>query len=436
MGDTPRSQTISTKLQRIAEQARDYPDTALTTLAHLIDVDFLREAYHRTRKNAAPGIDGVTAQKYAENLEENLNHLNERLRNGQYRARSVKRAWLHKEDGSKRPIGVPVFEDKIVQRAVTMLLGAVYEQDFYDFSHGYREGHSPHQALHELREQCIGLNVGWIIGVDISGFFDNLEHGQLREVLKQRVNDGGIIRLIGKWLKAGVLEGEVQTYPEKGTPQGSVVSPMLANIFLHYVLDDWFVRQVKTRMKGRVFLIRFADDAIIGCELESDAHRIMTVLPKRFGRFGLTIHPEKTEQVRFRKPGKKKDAGKGNGTFDFLGFTHYWAKSRRGYWVIKRKTAKKRIRRARKAYWQWCQQKRHTPITEQYEVLCQKLRGYYQYYAIRGNYRMLERVLLSVERAWRYWLSRRSDKSAITWQKFEELRLIFPLPRPRIIHSI
>lgn len=436
MGDTPRSQTISTKLQQIAEQARKYPDTAFTTLAHLIDVDFLREAYHRTRKKAAPGIDGVTAQKYAENLEENLNRLNERLRNGQYRAMPVKRVWLDKEDGSRRPIGVPVFEDKIVQRAVTMLLGAVYEQDFYDFSHGYREGHSPHQALHELREQCIGLNVGWIIDIDISGFFDNLEHGQLREVLKQRVNDGGIIRLIGKWLKAGVLEGEVQTCPEKGTPQGSVVSPMLANIFLHYVLDDWFVRQVKTRMKGQVFLIRFADDAIIGCELESDAHRIMRVLPKRFGRFGLTIHPEKTELVRFRKPGKKKDAGKGNSTFDFLGFTHYWAKSRRGYWVIKRKTAKKRIRRARKAYWQWCRQERHTPITEQYEALCQKLRGYYQYYAIRGNYRMLERVLLSVERAWRYWLSRRSDKSAISWQKFDELRLIFPLPRPRIIHSI
>jgi RNA-directed DNA polymerase len=272
--------------------------------------------------------------------------------------------------------------------------------------------------------------------IDVCGFFDNLDHGQLREVLKQRVNDGGIIGLIGKWLNAGVLERETLTYPEKGTPQGSVVSPMLANIFLHHVLDDWFVGEVKPRMKGRVFLVRFADDAVIGCELETDARRIMAVLPKRFGRYGLNIHPEKTKLVRFRKPSKKGDSGKGNGTFDFLGFTHYWARSRQGYWVIKRKTAKKRVRRAKKTFWQWCRQERHMPITEQYKTLCQKLRGYYQYYAIRGNYRMLERVFRDVERAWRYWLSRRSDKSAISWEKFDKLRLIFPLPKPRIIHTI
>ena len=406
-----------------------------TTLAHLIDVDFLREAFHRTNKQGAPGIDGVTAGEYAENLDENLQDLHERLRNGQYRAMPVERVWLDKEDGSKRPIGKPVLEDKIVQRAVAMLLEAVYEQDFYDFSHGFREGHSPHQALHELREQCMGMNIGWIVDLDVCGFFDNLDRGMLREVLKQRVNDGGIIRLIGKWLNAGVIDGEDLIYPEKGTAQGSVISPILANVFLHHVLDDWFEREVKPRMKGRVFLIRFADDAVIGCELEEDACRIMDVLPKRFGRFGLTVHPQKTRMVRFGKP-RRDDSGKENGTFDFLGFTHYWAKSRQGYWVIKRKTAKKRIRRAMKAFWQWCSQNRHLPITEQYEKLCRKLRGYYQYYAIRGNYRGIEVVYEHVKRAWRYWLSRRSHKSKITWEKYEKLWATFALPKPRIIYAI
>jgi len=406
-----------------------------TTLVHLIDVDFLREAFHRTNQKGAPGIDRMTAKKYAENLEENLQDLYERLRSGRYRATPVERVWLDKEDGSKRPIGKPVLEDKITQRAVAMLLEAVYEQDFYDFSYGFRPGRSPHQALHELRERCMGMNIGWIVDLDVCGFFDNLEHGQLREVLKQRVNDGGIIRLIGKWLKAGVIEGESLNYPEKGTPQGGVISPILANVFLHHVLDDWFEHEVKPRMRGRVFLIRFADDAVIGCELEYDAHRIMEVLPKRFGRYGLTVHPKKTKLVRFKRPGRRED-GKENETFDFLGFTHYWSKSCKGYWVVKRETSRKRVRRAIKAFWQWCRQNRHLPITEQHQTLCRKLRGYYQYYAIRGNYRRLEEVLWQVARAWRYWLSRRSRKSAISWEEFEKLRKVFPLPKPRIIHAI
>jgi group II intron reverse transcriptase/maturase len=407
-----------------------------TTLAHLIDVDLLREAFHRTRKDAAPGIDGVTAATYAEHLEANLTDLYERLRSGRYTAPPVKRTWLDKEDGSQRPIGMPTFEDKIVQRAVTMLLGAVYEQAFHDFSHGFREGHSPHQALHELREQCRELNIGWIVDADVSGFFDNLDHGLLRDVIRQRVNDGGILRLIGKWLHAGVLEGEQVTYPEKGTPQGGVISPMLANIFLHAVLDAWYERDVKPRMKGRTFLIRFADDFVIGCEREEDARRIMAVLPKRFARFGLTIHPTKTVLVSFRKPDSRKEADTGNGTFEFLGFTHYWTRSRRGYWVIKRKTSGKRLRRAQKALWQWCRSYRHTSLPEQYRQLCQKLRGHYQYYGIRGNYRRLDTLCKYAAKAWRYWLSRRSHKSAIPWEKFDRLHDRFPLPAPRIVHAI
>jgi len=426
---------VLTKLERIAEQAREYPELVFTSLIHLMDVDFLREAFRRTRKDAAPGIDGVTAKKYAENLEENLQDLYERLVNKKYRATPVKRVWLDKEDGRKRPIGITVLEDKIVQRAVAMLMGAVYEQDFYDFSYGFREGRSPHNALHELRERCMKMNIGWIIDLDVSGCFDNIEHGKLMDVIKQRINDGGIIRLIGKWLHAGVMEGETLSYSEKGTPQGGVISPLLANIYLHHVLDEWFEREVKPLMRGRVFIVRFADDAVIGCELEYDARRVKEVLSKRFGRYGLTVHPQKTKLVRFRKP-RKDDDDRKNGTFDYLGFTHYWAKSRRGYWVIKRKTMKKRWRRAVKAVWIWCRNNRHEPLEEQYKKLCQKLRGHFQYYAIRGNYRMLEKVREYARKAWRYWLHRRSRKRRMTWERFAELEEVFPLPKPRILHQI
>jgi group II intron reverse transcriptase/maturase len=409
---------------------------AFTTLAHLIDVDLLREAYRRTRKDGAPGIDGVTAQAYAEHLAANLANLYERLRRGQYRAPPVRRTYLDKEDGSQRPIGIPACEDKIVQRAVVMLLGAIYEQDFWDSSYGFRQGRSPHQALQELREQCMAGAIGWIVDADVSAFCDSLEHDLVRERLRQRVADGTILGLIGKWLTAGVVEGETLSYPERGSPQGGVVSPMLANVVLHYVLDEWFEREVKPRMKGRCFLLRFADDFVIGCEREDDARRIMAVLPKRFARFGLTIHPQKTRLVAFRKPGRTAEFGHGNGTFEFLGFTHYWTKSRRGYWVIKRTTAKKRLRRAMKAVWQWCRNHRHEPLREQYRRLSQKLQGHYQYYGIRGNYRKLAVLYQMAETAWRYWLSRRSRQSAIRWEKFCKLQEAYPLPNPRIVHGI
>jgi hypothetical protein len=250
------------------------------------------------------------------------------------------------------------------------------------------------------------------------------------------VNDGGILRLIGKWLNAGVLERDVLTYPERGTPQGGVISPLLANIFLHHVLDEWFDREVKPRIKGRCFLIRYADDFIIGCELEADAGRIMAVLPKRFARFGLSIHPQKTQMIRFKKPNMREGDDKRNSTFDFLGFTHYWAKSRRGNWVIKRKTARKRLRRAMKRMWQWCRDNRHLPAKEQYQMLCRKLRGHYQYYGIRGNYRCLERVHEQTMRAWWYWLSHRSHKAAIAWHTFQQSIAALPFLKPRIVHHI
>jgi group II intron reverse transcriptase/maturase len=230
MGDTSRSQTVSTKLQRIAEQAASYPGMVFNTLAHLIDEDFLREAYRLTRKDKAPGVDKVTAKEYAGNLDDNLMDLHERLRTGRYIAPPVERVWVEKDANSDRPIGKPTFEDKIVQRAVVMLLEAIYEQDFYDFSHGFRKGHSQHQALNELWELLMKLNINWILDADLASFFDNLSHNWLRDIIKRRVNDGGILRLIGKWLNAGVVEGGILSYPEKGTPQGGVISPMLSNM--------------------------------------------------------------------------------------------------------------------------------------------------------------------------------------------------------------
>jgi hypothetical protein len=267
--------------------------------------------------------------------------------------------------------------------------------------------------------------------------FDNIARDLLGTFMNRRVTDGGIRRLVGKWLNAGVLDAGELTHPDKGTPQGGVISPMLANIFLHYVLDEWFIKDVQPRMKGRCFLIRFADDFIIGFELEYGACRVMEVLPKRFNRFKLAIHPEKTKLVRFHQPPRNEQAAEGRGTFDFLGLTHYWGKTLRGYWVIKRKTARKKLRGFMKRMWRWCRENRHEPLREQYEALCAKLRGYYQYYGIRGNYKMLEVAFEHTERAWQYWLSRRSHKSYINWHKFEDsLRQKLPLPKPRIIHNI
>jgi RNA-directed DNA polymerase len=436
MGDTLRSPTVTTKLQRLAEQAARDPKRVFTTLAHLIDEDFLREAYRQTSKSSAAGIDGVTAKQYAEHLEENLRDLHDRLRSGRYQAAPVVRVWIEKEDGGQRPIGKPAFEDKIVQRAVAMLLEAIYEQDFSDSSYGFRPGRSPHEALREVRTRCMTEGIGWIVDADVSGYFDSIDRTHLRAILRQRVNDGSLLCLIGKWLRAGVMDGGVLQHPETGVVQGGVISPVLANVMLHHVLDVWFAQEVQPRLKGRSFLTRFADDFVIGCEREADARRVMAVLPKRFARFGLRIHPEKTALIAFSTPSARQGSAEGNGTFDFLGLTHYWAQSRRGYWVIKRKTARKRLRRTTKALWRWCRVNRHLPLQDQYGMLCQKLRGHFQYYGIRGNYRLLDVVRRQAEEAWRFWLSRRSHKSAISWERFQQLRKMFVLPTPKIVHSI
>lgn len=428
-----RSPTVSTKLQELAKQARQYPDRVFTTLAHWMDVEFLREAYRRLNKRGAPGLDKVTAADYAKHLEGNLIDLHKRLRSGRYRAPLIKRVWIEKENGKLRPLGIPQFEDKIVQRAVEMLLSAIYEEMFHDFSHGFRKGRSQHKAIHELRESCIRLNIQRILIADITGLFDNIDHQKLLDFIRLRVNDGAILRLIGKWLKAGVMEDERVVYPDRGSPQGGVISPLLSNIFLHYVLDDWFANEATPRLIGNCFVIRWADDFIIGFQNGSDAERVKAVLPRRFNRFGLELHPDKTALIHFGRPRMSESDTQGSDTFDFLGFTFYWAKSRMGYPIIKKKTARKRLNRYLKMTWNWCKENRHDPIQDQYQTLSAKLRGFYQYYGVRSNFKALEAAYEYTEKAWRRWLSRRSHKGKVV---FEELRDAFPLPKPRIVHAI
>jgi len=436
MTGTQGSRTISPRLLRIAELAKQRPQTALTTLAHAIDLDLLFEAYRRTRKDGAVGVDGQTAEAYAEHLEENLRALLERAKSGTYRAPPVRRVHIPKADGSKtRPIGIPSFEDKVLQRAVAMVLEAVYEQDFRDCSFGFRPRRSAHQALQALWKGLMDLGGGWVLELDIQGFFDALDHEQLRKILGQRVRDGVLLRLIGKWLNAGVLEEGRLVYPDTGTPQGGVISPLLANVFLDTVLDAWFEDEVRPRLRGRSFLVRYADDAVMGFALEQDARRVYEVLAKRFARFGLLLHPEKTRLVRFERPSRSGSRPRPE-TFDFLGFTHYWGRSRRGTPAVLRKTQRDRFSRALRAIAQWCSRHRHAPLAEQYRALQQKLRGHYAYYGITGNQPALSRFWWETQRTWKTWLSRRSNRRQLRWERFYLLIARYPLPPPRVVHSV
>jgi RNA-directed DNA polymerase len=436
MPGTPSPDPISTRRQRIAELARQSPQAALTTLAHHIDIDWLKEAYRRTRKDGAVGVDGQTAKGYAADLEGNLRSLLDRAKSGRYQAPPVRRVHIPKGTGPEtRPIGIPTFEDKILQRAVAMVLEAVYEQDFLDCSYGFRPGRSAHQALEALRHRLMEVKGGWVLEIDIRKFFDALDHRHLQATLRRRVRDGVLLRLIGKWLNAGVLEDGCVTHPETGSPQGGVISPILANAYLHEVLDTWFEQTVKPRLNGRASLIRYADDAVLVFEREGDARRVLDVLPKRFGKYGLTLHPEKTRLVPFQglRPGAPPSPREERpGTFDFLGFTHYWGRTLKGNWTVKRKTAKDRFRRSLKSIGRWCREHRHLSLPEQWVALTAKLRGHFAYYGITGNSRSIGSFRHHARRVWHKWLSRRSGKARIPWERFGELERRYPLPPARL----
>ena len=438
------SRTVSTKQERIAALAKQSPEMAFTSLAYLMDIDWLNEAYRRTRKSGAAGVDGVTAEEYEQDLEGNLQSLLNRAKSGTYKAPPVRRVHIPKGGSSTetRPLGIPSLEDKVLQRAVVMLLEPIYEQDFLDCSFGFRPGRSAHDALDSFRRQAMNCRPQgvWVLEVDIRKFFDNLDHQYLRQFLQHRVRDGVLRRLIDKWLKAGVMEDGNVSYPDSGSPQGGVISPLISNVFLHYVLDVWFEQEVIPRLQDRAFLIRYADDFVIGFRHQRDAERVMEVIPKRFGKYGLTVHPTKTKLVRFFPPSDRKDQDEPPddrpGTFNLLGFTHYWGRSRKGYWVVKKKTAADRFSRAVRNIDKWCRDNRHLPIAEQHKKLNEKLRGHYAYYGVTGNSGALTRFLQIVEERWRRWLNRRNRIRSMIWEKFRAILRRYPLAPVRTVRSV
>lgn len=438
MGETRSSVAISTRLYEIAELARRRPGEALTTLSHHIDEALLGEAYRQTRKDGAVGIDNETAAEFSRELPTRLKDLLGRFKSGQYRAPAVRRVYIPKASGGVRPLGIPTFEDKVLQRAVAMVLGAVYEQEFLPCSYGFRPGRSAHTALSALREHLTELQGGWVLEVDIRSFFDTIDHRLLQKILARRVRDGVLQRIIGKWLNAGVMEGGSWTHAAAGTPQGGVISPLLANVYLHEVLDQWFERVVKARLQGRAYLVRYADDFVMVFENYRDAKDVWKALPRRFGSHGLELHPDKTRLVRFKRP--PLNAGpKGRGqlgsppqTFDFLGFTIHWGRNIRRWWVVMYRTAKTRLRRAIKAVWEWCRRWRHLPLAQQHKKLVLKVRGHFNYFGVPGNGRQVHRLYSAVRWSWRYWLDRRSQSRSMSWPRYLKLLERLPLPFPKL----
>jgi RNA-directed DNA polymerase len=418
-----------TKFSCIERRAQENPAEVFTSLAHHLTEEYLVSSFRKIRKGAASGLDGVNVDGYEPNFLQRIGNLHARLKDGQYFAPNIRRAWIDKGNGKKRPLGISTTEDKIVQRAVTDILNLIYEQGFYESSYGFRPKRGAHQALVNLRNQCMKRNIQWILDCDIQGCFDNFEHSTLLSLPSQRMKDKRILQLIGRWSKAGVVDGESLQISKKGTPQGNIISPLLCNVYMHYALDKWLHETVRPLLKGKVFLIRYADDFIIGFEYEEDAKKVNRALPKRMGKYGLTIHPEKSKLMRSTPYGKPKPS-----TFDFLGFTHYWGKSQKGKWVVKRKTRQKKMQSIIQNLRDTCKIHKHEKLIEQGKVLKSKLRGLYQYFGIRGNFVSINRMYQIAIYAWYKWSNRRSQRHSYTWKGYWNLLDYFKLPKPRIVH--
>lgn len=430
--------SVSTKQERIAELARINPGMAFTSLNQYLDYEWLYYAYEQTRKDGATGVDGQTAREYAANLEQNLRSLIDRIKVGSYQAPPVRRHYILKSDGSQRGLGIPCFEDKVAQRAIVMLLEPLYEQDFVECSYGFRPGRSAHQALRTVSQGIMEQGGRWVLDVDIRKYFDSIPFAELRTILGQRVTDGVVRKMIDKWLKAGVLDDGRLYYPETGTPQGGVLSPLLSNIYLHQVLDRWFAVEVQPRLRGPSTLIRYCDDFVMLFAHKDDAERVLAVLGRRLAKYGLQLHPEKTRLVDFRYraalwPEEQVDVKLAT-SFDFLGFTHVWVKVRGKKPSVRQTTAKDRFARTLKTFNQECRAMRHAPLREQHQRLCRKMRGHFAYFGISGNFSRLAMLRHHVVRCWHKWLSRRSTKSKVRWAAFRRLLKVLPLPPPRLVH--
>ena len=428
MAGAQMPEVMSTKLLKVMERAKRDPEVCFTALAHLIDEDALRRAFGRLRKDAAVGVDGVTKAEYELKLDENVRSLHERLRTKQYRHQPIRRVHIPKEQGKTRPIGISSVEDKVVQGALTEVLEAIYEPVFLDCSHGFRRGRRAHDALRVL-DRVLGRELQWVLEADIQSFFDSICRKMLTEMLRERIADSSMLRLVGKCLHVGVLDGEEYSEPGEGTAQGSVLSPLLGNVYLHHVLDLWFERDVRPRLRGKAHLVRYCDDFVIGFEREDDAKRVMDVLRQRFERYKLTLHPEKTRLIPFVRPDPGKRGGKGGATIDFLGFTIYWRRGQRGRWAPAFKTRKAKLQRAIKAARDWCRAYRHSPLKEQHAALCRRINGHFNYFGVNWNLRSLRALVRVVERQWFRALQRRSQRARrLTWKRFGALLKAYPLP--------
>jgi len=425
------------ELSRIAELAKQDAGCKFYSIAHLLTTAALWEAFESLRKDAAAGVDGVTYADYEEYLVENVRKLHEKLKSKSYRAQPLRRIYIDKEDGRKRPISIPCLEDKVVQRATVELLNAIFEQDFLDCSYGFRPGRSAHDALDELGRVLCCRPTQYVLELDICSYFDSIVRKQLMEMVEGRVSDASILRLIGKWINVGVVDEGRLLESETGTGQGQVISPLLANIYLHHVLDRWFEDVVKPRLKGQAYEVRYADDAVLCFQYQEDAQRVLEVLPKRFEKYGLRLHPQKTRLVEFgRHPHHRAQRLKTKtATFDFLGFTLRCATSRKGQFVVHVGTMKKRLRRGLKAVANWCREHLHAPLAYQQRTLNAMLRGHYQYYGRPTNYRSLARFHRVVRGIWRTWLARRTRSGWLSWPRFIKLLARYPLLPPRITHA-
>ena len=435
-GRTQRRETVSQALARIRQTARQRKKERFTALFHHINRELLREAFFALKREAAPGVDGLTWQGYAAKLESNLEDLHARVHRGAYRALPSRRQYIPKPDGRQRPLAVAALEDKIVQRATVTLLNAIYEEDFLGFSYGFRPGRGTHDALDALVVGIERRKVNWILDADIRSFFDTINQDWLIRFLEHRIGDRRIIRLIQKWLKAGILEDGVVTKSEVGTGQGSVISPLLANIYLFYVLDLFTERWRQREAMGDVIIVRYADDFIIGFEHEAEARRFLELLRERMGKFALALHPEKTRLLEFGRHAAANRRQRGLGkpeTFNFLGFTFICGTSRRGGFLIKRKTRRDRMRAKLQAIKQEMRRRMHQPIREQGKWLKQVVAGYFQYHAVPTNSHALVQFRDEVAIRWRQLLHRRSQKADKPWTWFAML-VDYWLPRPRILH--
>jgi RNA-directed DNA polymerase len=426
---------MSIELHRISKLAKEDPKRQFTSIAHLLSPLPLYQAFKSLSKSASAGIDGVTYEEYRKDAWKNIQKLHDRLKNKRYRAQPLRRTYIPKENGKERPISIPSLEDKIVQGATVKLLNAIYEQDFLNCSYGFRPRRSQQDALDEIGRSICRRSVSYVLEADIAGYFDAIVREQLMEMIEKRVSDGSILRLIRKWINTGYIDDGRLLHTETGTGQGQVISPLLSNIYLHYVLDDWFENVVKPRLRGEAYEIRYADDFILCFQYREDAERVLRVLSKRFGKFGLSLHPEKTRLIEFGRFAKKNAMRRGEkrpATFDFLGFTHICAESRGGKFTIHLQTMRKRLRRSLAAVSEWCRQHRHDLIVDQCAVLNQKLRGHYGYYGRPTNYRGIWRFHRLVRRIWWKWLSRRTRGKPMNWNTFAQILQRHPLLRPKI----